>query len=80
MTERMKVLKKMLPKIGISPERLRVEYISAAEGAKFAQVIKEMAETLERLGRERIKAENEKARPYLERMVGKKVAKLDLGW
>ena len=76
MTERMKVLKKMLPKIGISPERFRVEYISAAEGAKFAQVIREMAEVLERLGRERILAENEKARPYLERMVGRKVKAL----
>jgi len=73
MTERMKALRKVLEKIGISPERFRVEYISAAEGLKFAQVITEMAETLRKLGRERIKAENEKARPFLERMVGKKV-------
>ena len=73
MTKRMETLKKMLPKLGISPERLRVEYISAAEGDKFARVIEEMAETLEKLGRERIRAENEKARPFLDRMVGKKV-------
>ena len=79
MTERMKALSKVLEKIGISPERFRVEYISAAEGLKFAQVISEMAETLKKLGRERIEAENEKARPFLERMVGKKVAAISGG-
>ena len=79
MTERMKALRKVLEKIGISPERFRVEYISAAEGLKFAQVITEMAGALKRLGRERILAENEKARPFLERMVGKKVAAIFSG-
>jgi len=38
-----------------------------------------MAETLKKLGRERIEAENEKARPFLERMVGKKVAAISGG-
>ena len=28
-------------KLGMSPERLRVEYVSAAEGIKFAEVVKE---------------------------------------
>jgi len=56
-----------LERMGISPERFRVEWISAAEGAKYAQVIKEMDETLRSLGVERIKEENERARPQLEK-------------
>ncbi|RLE75016.1 MAG: hypothetical protein DRJ56_06395, partial [Thermoprotei archaeon] len=77
MTERMKALRKVLEKIGISSERFVVEYISAAEGDKFAKLITQMAEAMKRLGRERIIAENEKARPFLERMVGRKVKALE---
>jgi heterodisulfide reductase subunit A len=58
---------KALERMGISPERFRVEWISAAEGQKYAQVITEMDETLRALGTEQIKAENEKARPQIEK-------------
>ncbi|MCK4471831.1 MAG: hydrogenase iron-sulfur subunit, partial [Anaerolineae bacterium] len=58
-----------LERMGISPERFRVEWISAAEGAKYAQVIKEADETLHALGAERIREENERARPKLERLL-----------
>jgi heterodisulfide reductase subunit A len=54
-----------LEKMGISPERFRVEWISAAEGQKYARVITEMDQTLKRLGLERIKAETEQAREKL---------------
>ncbi len=57
----------MLERIGISPERFRIEWISAAEGDKYARVIREMDETLHSLGAERIKAENKEVRPQLER-------------
>jgi len=56
-----------LERMGISPERFRIEWISAAEGEKYARVITEMDQTLKRLGVERIKAENEKARDQLAR-------------
>ncbi|MCD6538750.1 hydrogenase iron-sulfur subunit [Candidatus Bathyarchaeota archaeon] len=72
MTERMKALAKMLQKLGLTPERFRVEYISAAEGVKFANVIREMAEKLEEIGEERIKAENAKLKPILDRMLSRK--------
>jgi len=72
MTKRMEALSKILQKIGMSKERLRVEYISAAEGVKFAQVMKEMTEQMQTLGPEKIKAENEKMRPKLEKMLSKK--------
>ncbi|RMF91042.1 MAG: hydrogenase iron-sulfur subunit, partial [Methanobacteriota archaeon] len=35
---------------GIEPERFRLEWISASEGAKFQQVVIEMAEKLKELG------------------------------
>jgi len=62
----------MLQKLGLSPERFRVEYISAAEGLKFAELIREMTEQMRSLGKERIKAENEKLRPILENMLRRK--------
>ncbi len=65
--KRFERLARQLERMGISPERFRVEWISAAEGAKYAQVIREMDETLRALGPEKIHEENEKVRPELER-------------
>jgi hypothetical protein len=61
-----------LDKLGISPERFRVAYISAAEGLIFSNLVKEMVQTMKDLGIEKIKAENAKARPTLERMLARK--------
>jgi len=72
MKARMDALAPMLHKLGLSPERFRVEYVSAAEGVKFAELIREMTEQMKALGRERIKAENEKLRPILENMLKRK--------
>ena len=72
MTERMKALAKMLEKLGLTPDRFRVEYISAAEGVKFANVIREMAEKMKEIGEERIKAENAKLKPFIDRMLARK--------
>ena len=41
---------------------------------KFAELIREMSEQLKDFGRERIRAENEKLRPTLERMLERKKA------
>ncbi|MEM3796898.1 MAG: hydrogenase iron-sulfur subunit [Candidatus Bathyarchaeia archaeon] len=72
MKARMDALAPMLHKLGLSPERFRVEYISAAEGVKFAELIREMAEQMRTLGKERIKAENQKLKPILENMLKRK--------
>jgi len=72
MKARMDALAPMLHKLGLSPERFRVEYISAAEGVKFAQVVTEMTEQLKALGKDKIKAENQKLRPILENMLKRK--------
>ena len=47
---RVLVLKKLLEQMGIEPERVRIEWISAAEGDKFARVVKDMVEEIKKLG------------------------------
>ena len=47
---RFQLLKRMLRDMGIEDERLRLEWISAAEGEKVKTVINEMAEAARRLG------------------------------
>lgn len=47
---KVKLTKKMLEQIGINPKRLRLEWISSAEGTKFAEVVREMTEELKKLG------------------------------
>lgn len=42
--------KKMLKEIGIEPERLEMFNLSAAQGPRFAQIVREMTERIERLG------------------------------
>lgn len=49
-TRRILLLKNLLKSFGINEKRLRLEWISAAEGEKFTKVIKEMTETVRTLG------------------------------
>ena len=50
---RMTLLFSMLDFLGIERERTRVEWVSAAEGAKFAKTMNEFAETITKLGENR---------------------------
>ncbi len=65
--KRMARLAKQLERMGISPQRFRVESVSATEGAKWARILTEMNEAIQELGVEKIKAENEAAHSKLER-------------
>ncbi|MGD0159739.1 MAG: hydrogenase iron-sulfur subunit [Candidatus Bathyarchaeia archaeon] len=47
---RINLLKRVLKDFGIEPERLRLEWISASEGDKWAAVVKSMVEDLKKLG------------------------------
>jgi F420-non-reducing hydrogenase iron-sulfur subunit len=47
---RVAMLKRLMAQLGIEPERLRLEWISAAEGEKFAQVVREFVADVKRLG------------------------------
>ncbi|NOZ82547.1 MAG: hydrogenase iron-sulfur subunit, partial [Euryarchaeota archaeon] len=42
--KRVQMLKKLLPELGIEPERLMLRWISAAEGERFASTMKEFVE------------------------------------
>lgn len=44
------LLHRMLEDLGIHPRRLRLEWISSAEGGKFARVMREMTEDIRELG------------------------------
>jgi len=50
------LLKKLLDQFGVEPQRLRIEFVSASEGAKFAAVVKEMVEDIKKLGPSPLKA------------------------
>lgn len=44
------LLKKLLPQLGIEPERFRLEWISATEGRRFAEVVTDFVAELKALG------------------------------
>ena len=54
---RMKLLKNMIADLGIEPERVRFEYISASEGKEYAELITEMTEDIKKLGPNPIQAQ-----------------------
>ncbi len=47
---RIKLLKKFLEEMAVDPGRVRFEYISASEGAKFASVVTEFVDQLKKMG------------------------------
>ncbi|PIV70420.1 MAG: methyl-viologen-reducing hydrogenase subunit delta [Euryarchaeota archaeon CG01_land_8_20_14_3_00_38_12] len=47
---RIKLLKKFLEEMGIEPNRVRFEYISASEGKKFALIVTEFVNELKKMG------------------------------
>jgi len=52
---RIDMLKKLMDMIGIDPQRLRLEWISASEGTLFAQTVTEFKTHIERLGKNKIR-------------------------
>jgi len=44
------LFKKLLAHIGVNPERLRLEWVSAAEGTRFAEVMNDFSKNLKALG------------------------------
>ena len=58
-------LLKQFDKRGMTPGRFRVEWISAAEGDKYARVINEMQDVLDSLPKEKLMEEIEEFKPYM---------------
>jgi len=48
--QRMKVTKRLLAKCGFEPERLRLEWVSASEGERFAKLMTEFTAQISELG------------------------------
>lgn len=46
---RVALTKRLLEQMGMEPERLRLEWVSASEGAKFAQVVRDFTEQIKDL-------------------------------
>jgi F420-non-reducing hydrogenase iron-sulfur subunit len=47
---RINLLRKVLKEFGIEPQRVRLEWISASEGDKFATVVRDMVQEIKKLG------------------------------
>jgi heterodisulfide reductase subunit A len=52
--KRVEKVRRKMEKLGIRPERLQLEWISAAEGTRFAAVMKDLEELRKQVGREEI--------------------------
>lgn len=55
---RITVLKEVLKQLGLDESRLRLEWISAAEGSKYVEVMNEFTEHIKRLGPVKLGVEN----------------------
>jgi len=47
---RLALVKELLEHIGLEPERFQMSWVSAAEGAKYTEIIKDFVDTLRPLG------------------------------
>jgi heterodisulfide reductase subunit A len=60
-------LMNIFDKMGMTPGRFRIEWISAAEGDKYARVLNEMQALLDSIPKDKLIAEIEEQRPTMER-------------
>ncbi len=56
---RIALLKMLLEQYGLDPDRLRLEWVSASEGVKFQQIIKDFTEQIRELGQNPLSEEGE---------------------
>ena len=57
---RILLLKKVLEQLGIEKERIRLEWVSASEGARFAEVVTDFTQTIKNLGPNPIRDQRQK--------------------
>ncbi|MDQ1280133.1 MAG: F420-non-reducing hydrogenase iron-sulfur subunit [Thermoproteota archaeon] len=53
-----KMLRNLIAETGLEPERMHLEWVSASEGARFAQLVKEFTDRITKLGPSPISGEN----------------------
>jgi F420-non-reducing hydrogenase iron-sulfur subunit len=54
---RVELSKRALEIVGVEPERLRLEWISASEGERFARIITEMVHSIKKMGKSPLRGE-----------------------
>jgi F420-non-reducing hydrogenase iron-sulfur subunit len=59
---RITLLRRTLKEFGIEPERLRLEWVSASEGDKFATIVRDMVNEIKKLGPNPLKDKEVEAR------------------
>jgi F420-non-reducing hydrogenase iron-sulfur subunit len=64
---RMAMLKRMLTDYGIEPQRFRLEWVSAGEGDRWAQVVNGITEDVRKLGPSKIKQFGAASPRFLDR-------------
>ncbi|KAF5433819.1 NADH-quinone oxidoreductase subunit E [Candidatus Methanophagaceae archaeon] len=79
--KKIEMTKRLLKVAGVEPERLRLEWVSASEGERFAAVMKEFTEEIKELGQakfdiERLEAARIAAADYRLRILATKERKL----
>jgi F420-non-reducing hydrogenase iron-sulfur subunit len=55
--KKVEMAKRLLKAAGVEPERLRLEWVSASEGERFAEVIREFTEEIKELGQVKFETE-----------------------
>jgi F420-non-reducing hydrogenase iron-sulfur subunit len=68
---KVKMLKKLIALTGLEPERLQLDWVSAAEGQRFAQIITDFTEHMKKLGSSPVSGKN----PNQEILLNLEVAK-----
>ena len=56
---RVLMLKRVLEQLGLESERLRLEWVSASEGERFAEIVKDMTEEVRKLGPSPLRTEGQ---------------------
>jgi heterodisulfide reductase subunit A len=69
--KRIRRLHKEMRKSGLNPERLRLEWVSAAEGQRFASVMEEMSASLKKVSEKELLKTREAYEKYLKKRASK---------
>jgi len=71
---KIKMLKKLISRTGLEPERLQLEWISVSEGARFAEIIQDFTNQLRKLGSSPLAGEKPDKKIFASIMAAKAVA------
>jgi DNA-binding transcriptional ArsR family regulator len=71
---RIELTKKLLERVGFNPERLRLEWVSAAEGLRFAEIMNEMKSDITEIGPNPVSGESPDMEKLEDLLVAKNVA------